>query len=135
MVERRVKGEEDMLVVTAGERATKGETCVDQMTDSFQAHKDDAAILEPSACDAFRACEETVLRCMCSVYGCTVCIAIELDPLLPVTLMNFCPLIITHLFFGTEDKGVLVSFCKVSCILLFLLWLSFFFSFGGGRHN
>ena len=25
------------------------------------------AILEPSACDAFRACEETVLRCMCSV--------------------------------------------------------------------
>ena len=30
------------------------------------------AILEPSACDAFRACEETVLRWMCSVYGCTV---------------------------------------------------------------
>ena len=57
---------------TAGERATKGETCASQMTDSFQAHKDDAAILEPSACDAFRACEETVLRCMCSVYGCTV---------------------------------------------------------------
>ena len=57
---------------TAGERATKGETCVDQMTDSFQAHKDDAAILEPRACDAFRACEETVLRCMCSVYVCTV---------------------------------------------------------------
>ena len=25
---------------TAGERATKGETCADQMTDSFQAHKD-----------------------------------------------------------------------------------------------
>ena len=52
---------------TAGERTTKGETCVDQMTDSFHAHKDGAAILEPSACDAFRACEETVLRCMCSV--------------------------------------------------------------------
>ena len=30
------------------------------------------AILEPSACDAFRACEQTVLRCMGSVYGCTV---------------------------------------------------------------
>ena len=25
---------------TAGETATKGETCADQMTDSFQAHKD-----------------------------------------------------------------------------------------------
>ena len=30
------------------------------------------AIIEPSACDAFRACEETVLRCTCSVEGCTV---------------------------------------------------------------
>ena len=30
------------------------------------------AIIEPSACGAFRACEETVLRSMCSVYGCTV---------------------------------------------------------------
>ena len=29
---------------TTGERATKGETCADQMTDSFQAHKDDTAI-------------------------------------------------------------------------------------------
>ena len=57
---------------TAGGRATKDETCVDQMTDSFQAHKDDAAILGPSACGAFRACEETVLRCRCSVCGCTV---------------------------------------------------------------
>ena len=56
---------------TASERATKGETCVDQMTDSFQAHKDDAAILESSACDAFRACEETVLRCII-FHGCTV---------------------------------------------------------------
>ena len=28
----------------ASERATKGETCADQMTDSFQAHKDDTAI-------------------------------------------------------------------------------------------
>ena len=28
-------------------RATKGETCADQMPDTFQAHKDDAAILEP----------------------------------------------------------------------------------------
>ena len=28
----------------AGERATKGETCADQVTDSFQAHKDDTAI-------------------------------------------------------------------------------------------
>ena len=27
--------------------ATKVETCPDQMTDSFQAHKDDAAMLEP----------------------------------------------------------------------------------------
>ena len=43
-----------------------------QMTDSFQAHKDDTAILEPSACDAFRACEQAALRCMCSVCGCTV---------------------------------------------------------------
>ena len=25
---------------TASERATEGETCADQMTDSFQAHKD-----------------------------------------------------------------------------------------------
>ena len=30
------------------------------------------AILEPSACDPFRACEQTVLRSMCSVYGCAV---------------------------------------------------------------
>ena len=28
----------------ASERATKGETCADQMTDSLQAHKDDSAI-------------------------------------------------------------------------------------------
>ena len=28
----------------SGAKATKGETCADQMTDSFQAHKDDAAI-------------------------------------------------------------------------------------------
>ena len=41
----------------ASARATKGETCADQMTDSFQAHKDDYAILEPSACDTFRASE------------------------------------------------------------------------------
>ena len=34
--------------------------------------KDDSAILEPSACDAFRACEESVLRCMCVVSGCPV---------------------------------------------------------------
>ena len=53
----------------AGERATKGKTCANQMTDSFQAHKDDSAILEPSAGDAFRACEGTVLRCMNSVCG------------------------------------------------------------------
>ena len=57
---------------TAGERASKGETRADQMTDSFQAHKDDAAIIEPSACEAVRACEETALRCMCSVDVCTV---------------------------------------------------------------
>ena len=31
----------------ASETATKNETCADQMTDSFQAHKNDAAILEP----------------------------------------------------------------------------------------
>ena len=29
---------------SAGERAAKGETRADQMTDSFQAHKDDTAI-------------------------------------------------------------------------------------------
>ena len=34
---------------TAGERTTKGETCADQMTDSFQAHKDDTAICVSSA--------------------------------------------------------------------------------------
>ena len=33
------------------------------------------AILEPSACDAIRACEETVLRCMSSVCGCIVCMS------------------------------------------------------------
>ena len=48
---------------------SKGETCADQMTDSFQAHEDDSEILEPSACDAFRACEQAVLRCMCSLCG------------------------------------------------------------------
>ena len=53
-------------------REQKDETCADQMTDSFQAHKDDTAILEPSACDAFRACEHAALRCVCSVCGCTV---------------------------------------------------------------
>ena len=58
----------------ASAKATKGETCADQMTDSFQAHEDVMHLLslEPSACDAFRACEETVLRFMCSVYGCIV---------------------------------------------------------------
>ena len=53
----------------ANARAIMGETCADQMTDPFQARTE---ILEPSACDAFRACEETVLRNMCSVHGCTV---------------------------------------------------------------
>ena len=31
----------------AGAKATKGEKCANQMIDSFHAHKDDAAILEP----------------------------------------------------------------------------------------
>ena len=30
--------------LTAGETATKGETCADQMKNSFQAHKGDTAI-------------------------------------------------------------------------------------------
>ena len=39
---------------TAGERATMGETCADQMTDSFQVHKNEmqfwtGSALEPSA--------------------------------------------------------------------------------------
>ena len=58
--------EEDEVLV-AGERATKGETCADQMTDSFQAHKDVMQFLSlgPSAWSAFRACEQTVLhRCV-----------------------------------------------------------------------
>ena len=49
-VEGRVNEEEDLLVCTARERATKGETCAGQITDSFQAHKDDAAFLEPCLC-------------------------------------------------------------------------------------
>ena len=53
------------------------------MTDSFQAHKDDAAILEPSACGAIRACEETVLRCICSVHVSTV--------YTPVDFLQFFP--------------------------------------------
>ena len=57
----------------ASARATKGETCADQMTDSLSGAQRCYAILEPSACDAFRACEETVLdSCMCIVSGCPV---------------------------------------------------------------
>ena len=46
------------------ERAAKGETCADQMTDSFQVHEDVMQFLslEPSAWCAFRACEQTVLH-------------------------------------------------------------------------
>ena len=67
---------------TAGERATKGETCADQMTELFSGAQRCYAIIGPSACDAFRACEETVLRCTCSVYGCTVHLSRQLSGIL-----------------------------------------------------
>ena len=92
---------------TACEKATKGETCADQMTGSFQAHKDDVAILEPSACDAFRVCEETVLRCMCTVCGC---------PVYTVDFLEFVPGSRNHHHFS-DDVGChelqLVCHCEV----------------------
>ena len=59
----------------AGARATKGETCADQMTDSFQAHKDDAAILEPcwplsQARDVRSALVNTALHVQCEWVSC-----------------------------------------------------------------
>ena len=50
---------------TAGERATKGETCATPNDRFFSGAQRCDAIPEPSACDAFRACEQTVLhRCV-----------------------------------------------------------------------
>ena len=49
LVEGRVNEEDDVLVVN-GERATKGETCADQMTDSSQAHKDVMQFLSQARC-------------------------------------------------------------------------------------
>ena len=67
------------------------------------------AILEPSACDAFSACEETALRCTCSVYGCTVY-------LFSVDFLKFFPGNRNHYHFS-DDVGChelqLVCHCEV----------------------
>ena len=63
VVEGRVNEEDDVLVVRGKCESNKG------WTDSFQAHKD---VMQFLSRDAFHACQENVLRCMCSVYGCTV---------------------------------------------------------------
>ena len=64
---------------TAGEATTnKDEPRIKPDDKLFSDAQRCYAIIEPSACDAFRACEETVLRCMCSVYGCTVYIVLLL---------------------------------------------------------
>ena len=46
---------------TAGDRATKGDTCPDQMTDSFQAHKDVMQLL--SQARAMRSALVNRLHC------------------------------------------------------------------------
>ena len=56
---------------TEGGRATKGETCANQMTDSFQAHKDSTQFL--SQARAMRSAHVKRLYCAeCAVYVCTV---------------------------------------------------------------
>ena len=78
------------------------------MTDSVQAHKDDAAILEPSASDVFHGCEETVLKKMCLVSGCPV--------YNPVDFLEFFPRNRNHHHFS-DDVGChelqLVCHCEV----------------------
>ena len=50
---------------TASARTAKGETCATPDDRFFSGAQRCYAILEPSACDAFRACEQTVLhRCV-----------------------------------------------------------------------
>ena len=56
----------------ANASARKGETFFVPDDRFFSGAQRCYSILEPSACDAFRACEQAVLRCMCSVCGCTV---------------------------------------------------------------
>ena len=57
---------------TAGETATKGETCADQTTNSFQAHKDALQFL--SQARAMRSALVNKLYCaVCAVFnGCPV---------------------------------------------------------------
>ena len=68
LVEGRMNEEEDVLVVNeAGERATKGETCADQMTDSFQAHKDVMQFLS-QACAVRSALVNRLYCAVCAVF-------------------------------------------------------------------
>ena len=62
----------------ASARATKGETCADQMSDSFQAHKDDAAILE-SCWPLSKARDVTALYVQCLWVHCLHTPSIFLD--------------------------------------------------------
>ena len=63
--------EDDVIVVRGKCENTKGETCANQMTDSFQAQKD--VMQFKSQARAMRyALVKRLYRCMCSVYGCTV---------------------------------------------------------------
>ena len=49
--------------LTAGERATKGETCAEQMTDSFQVHKDVVQFLSQTRLR--RDCTALYVQCLC----------------------------------------------------------------------
>ena len=66
---------------TAGGRATKGETCADQMTDSFQAHKDVMQFM--SQARAMRSA--LVKRLHCAV--CAVFMGVLFTP--PVDFLEF----------------------------------------------
>ena len=83
-------------------RATKGETCADQMTESFSGAQRCYAILAPNACDAFRACEGTVKRLYCAV--CAVFMGVLSTP--PVDFLEFFPGNRSHHHFS-DDVGCL----------------------------
>ena len=72
VVEGRVTEKDDVLVVNGRWDSNKGWDMCGPDDRFFSGAQRCYAILKPCACDAFRDCEQTVLRCMCSVYGCTV---------------------------------------------------------------
>ena len=92
----------------AGARATEGETCADQMTASFQAHKDDAAILEP----CWPLSQALVKRLYCAASA----VFLGVQSTLPIDFLDFFPRNRNHHRFS-DDVGChelqLVGHCEV----------------------